>query len=154
MPRKFISSGCGIDVSKDKFDVCFSVIRDDGELIVKGTKKFKQTPSQVKSFIAWVQNKKAKFNPENQLSFQLILESTGVYHEQLVYALHEAELPVCLVQPRRVKHYLKSLSENSKTIRKTPRECLGWRVRESLKSGSLVLLTSLKSVPCCAIVKA
>lgn len=114
MPRKFISCGCGIDVSKDKFDVCFSVVTDDRELVVKGTKKFKQTPSQIKVFIAWVQKKIAKVNPEDQLSFQLVLESTGVYHEQLVYALYEAGLPACLVQPRRVNHYLKSLPENSK----------------------------------------
>jgi hypothetical protein len=45
----------GIDVSKDKFDVCFLAGYDDRSTKVKASTKFDNTPKGILDFSAWVQ---------------------------------------------------------------------------------------------------
>jgi len=42
-------------------------------------------------------------------------EVTGVYHEKLLYYLYDVGAVVCLEMPKRVKHYLQSIGQYSKT---------------------------------------
>lgn len=115
MKRTITRIGCGVDISKDKFHVCFGAFRSDGSFAVKGTRLFANTAVGIKSFIAWLTKYSNKLNADGCLPFQIVMETTGVYHEQLCVSLHEAGLPVCVEVAARVKKYLQSIGQHSKT---------------------------------------
>ena len=46
------------------------------------------------------------------------MEATGIYHEALAYALHEAGAVVAVVNPANIKHYAESFGRRSKTDKK------------------------------------
>lgn len=115
MKRTITRLGCGVDISKDKFHVCFGAFMSDGSFVIKSSKFFANTAVGVKAFIAWVNKYFNKFASGEELSFQIVMETTGVYHEQLCSSLHEAKLPVCLEVAARVKKYLQSIGQYSKT---------------------------------------
>ena len=93
----------GIDIAKEKFDVC----------LVIGTKKhrgqFKNTPPGQQRFIRWVQKK------QGDKSVHACLEATGRYGEALATAMYAAEFQVSLVNPSRIKFYAQSQLQRNKT---------------------------------------
>jgi transposase len=110
----FIRLGCGIDVSKDKSHIFFGGYTLDGDFKCISSKSVKMTAAEIKKAVKWILDKRQKADPDGQLPFQIVMESTSRYHEKLLYALHEAELPVCLPQTRLLKKYMDSLPWNSK----------------------------------------
>lgn len=110
----FIRLGCGIDVSKDKSHIFFGGYTLDGDFKCISSKAVKMTPAEIEKAIKWIVDKRHKADPEGQLPFQVVMESTSRYHENLLYALHEAKLPVCLPQTRLLRKYVDSLPWNSK----------------------------------------
>jgi transposase len=100
----------GIDVSKDTLQVCISVIDTNGKVTVKGSGKINNKVTAFDSFLTWVDKHcKAKILP-----IRFVMESTGVYHEQLAWYLFQKDLAVCVVLPNKAKHYLKSIGNKSK----------------------------------------
>ena len=98
----------GIDVSKAKLDFCW--LRD----VNTGKKKRKVFRNQRKLFseiIQWI-SKNTKTEPQHIL---ITLEATGVYHEALIYFLHEHGFQVFLANPGRARKYAESLGLVHKT---------------------------------------
>jgi transposase len=90
----------GIDVSKNSFD-----------MNVEGTNKvthWQYTSQSLKKCVKEIE----KLNPE-----LIALEATGGYEMQLVMALQESELPVAVVNPRRVRDFAKAIGRFAKTDR-------------------------------------
>lgn len=114
MKRTITRLGCGVDISKDKFHVCYGALISDGSFVIKGSKFFANTAAGIKAFIAWVDKYCAKLDSDGVFPFQILMETTGVYHEQLCANLHNADLPVCVEVPNRVKKYLQSIGQYSK----------------------------------------
>lgn len=110
----FIRLGCGIDVSKDKSYIFLGGYTTDGDVKCIASKSLKMTPAEIKKAICWINDKRQRIDPESNLPFQIVLESTSRYHERFLFALHEAGLPVCLAQMRLLKKYIGSLPWNSK----------------------------------------
>lgn len=115
MKKKIIRLACGLDIGKDKFRACFGRIDETGHYSVKASRFFDNSPSGIKAFLAWIKNHLNKLNSTNELPFQILLETTGVYHESVCLAAYEAGLPVCLEVAKRVKKYLQSIGQYSKT---------------------------------------
>ena len=115
MSKKLSRLGCGVDVSKEDIYACFGGVRPDGSHVVKGSRKFGNNSSGIKQFIGWLKKKLVKYNAESDVPFQMIMEPTGVYHEALLAMAYEEGLPVCLVLAQRVKYFLLSLNQISKT---------------------------------------
>lgn len=115
MSKKLSRLGCGLDPSKADFYASFGGLRSDGSFVIKGSRKFDNNPSGIKQFIEWLNKKLAKYNTDSDLPFQIIMEPTGVYHENLLAKCYEEGLPVSLVLAQRVKYYLLSLNQISKT---------------------------------------
>lgn len=110
--------GCGVDSGKKEFHACFGGLRqEDGSYVIKRTRKFENTPSGIKQFLSWVDKWLQKYDPESNLPFQVVMEPTGVYHENLLAAAYDAGLPVCVVLAQRVKYFLLSINQISKTDR-------------------------------------
>lgn len=86
----------GIDVSKAKLDVTMGT----------AIKQFDNDPSGHDKLIGQLR----RLHPK-----MIVLEATGGYEERLVLALHDAHLPVALVNPRRVRNFARALGISAKT---------------------------------------
>ena len=71
----------GIDVSKDTLQVCVSVIDTNGNITIKGSSKVVNKTTVFDSFLTWVD----KHCKDKNIPVRFVMESTGVYHEQLAW---------------------------------------------------------------------
>lgn len=101
----------GIDVSKHKIDVAW--LRDPVQRKVK-TRGFSNDPAGFAALLEWARHHTGA--TAQQLHF--IVEATGVYHEALAYALHDAGARVSVVNPAQVRRYAESFGRRSKTDKK------------------------------------
>ncbi|TVZ38012.1 transposase [Alteromonadaceae bacterium 2753L.S.0a.02] len=98
----------GIDVSKDKLDCLW--LRDPELLKVK-TKVLKNTPSGIESLAHWL----VKTTQQPAENIIVVMEATGIYHENLAYRLYEQDFSVVVANPAQIKSYAKSLGSTHKT---------------------------------------
>lgn len=88
----------GIDVSKNELEIAWYGKRK--------TKTFANDASGIAALVENVQSPCLKC---------IALEATGGYERPLVTALHDADLPVAVVNPRQVRNYAKALGILAKT---------------------------------------
>lgn len=98
----------GIDVSKEKFDVGWLRDVKSGK---KKTKVFKNTRAGHQQVQDWLLNN-LKVPAQDIV---ITLEPTGVYHEALMYFLHDCGFQVLLVNPGKARKYAESLNQIHKT---------------------------------------
>lgn len=89
----------GIDISKEKFDVCFSSKKGNCTSC-----SYAYDKNGIKSFLKNV--------PQNSIC---IMEATGIYHLKLAYALHELGIFVSVVNPLSVKNFSRAVMCRTKT---------------------------------------
>lgn len=121
MEKGFTRLGCGLDIGKDKFHVCFGGLSRSAAFKIKGSRSFANTASGIAAFLGWLDKHLTKHNEGGAVPFQLLMETTGVYHEQVCLRAYEAGLPVCVEVARRVKKYLQSIGHESKTDKQDAR---------------------------------
>ena len=96
----------GMDVAKVKLD-CL-LLSEDGD---KGkSKSVANSSSGVTNFLTWIG--KQHISP-NEL--HVVLDATGVYHEQVALALTDAGVRVSIVNPAQVKNFGRGLAVRTKT---------------------------------------
>ena len=98
----------GIDVGKEKFDVGWLRDVKTGK---KKTKVFKNTRAGHQQVQDWLLNNLKV--PADDIV--ITLEPTGVYHEALMYFLHDCGFQVLLVNPGKAKKFAESLNQIHKT---------------------------------------
>lgn len=98
----------GIDVSKDDYKCCFSQIDREQRVKVKSTRTFGKT--QFPQLKAWMENNRKEPN----VPLVVLLEATGVYHEQLSWDLYLDNYRVVILLPNKAKRYLQALGLKSK----------------------------------------
>lgn len=98
----------GIDISKEKFDVGWLRDVKTGK---KKTKVFKNTRAGHQQVQDWLLNN-LKVPAQDIV---ITLEPTGVYHEALMYFLHDCGFQVLLVNPGKARKYAESLNQIHKT---------------------------------------
>jgi transposase len=102
----------GIDVSKDDFYV--RILRQRaGEVGFskhRGVRKFDNTKSGFKQFEEWL----CKYT-DKSIKLSLVMEATGVYHEELAYFLHTNKYLVTIELPTKVNAFAKSHNLHTKT---------------------------------------
>jgi transposase len=101
----------GIDVSKRKLDCAW--LRDEVRGKIK-SRVFENNPQGFQALIHWATTQTEA--PTADLLFTL--EATGVYHEALAYALHQAGAQVAIVNPLQIRRYAESHGRRSKTDKK------------------------------------
>ena len=99
----------GVDMSKEGFDACISVINTMQVVIIKATRKFNNTRVGFREFLLWI-----KKHLKEDLSVVVTIEATGVYYEELAIFLFENGLQVSVVLPNKAKKYLQSKGHKSK----------------------------------------
>jgi transposase len=98
----------GIDIGKEKFDIGWLRDVKTGK---KKTKVFKNTRAGHQQVADWLL-KNLKVPAEDIV---ITLEPTGVYHEALMYFLHDSGFQMLLVNPGKAKKYAESLNQIHKT---------------------------------------
>ncbi len=101
----------GIDVSKDKLDICW--LRDVETKRMK-TKVFKNTGKSHQALLDWA----LKSTNCSIDGIQFVMEATGIYHEAVAFTLYQAGARVVVVNPALIKAYASSLGRRSKTDKK------------------------------------
>lgn len=104
-----LKSGCGIDMAKDKFNCCLSVIDTGQQVRIRAQSAFANSPAGFDAFLTWTR----KHAPQD-IPLVFVLEATGIYYEQLAWYLHNHDLPVSVVLPNKAKKYKDSLGLKSK----------------------------------------
>lgn len=105
-----VKYGIGADMSKDSFHGCFSAMTETGAIKIIAQRKFKNNKSGHTGFKKWID----KNRKDKNLSYQILLEVTGIYHENLLYFLFDNGLLVCLELAKRVKRYIEVIGHKSK----------------------------------------
>ena len=97
----------GMDVAKAKLDCCLLLDEASGK---RKTKVVSNTKPGIVDLLAWVV--KQNISPE---AFHVVMEGTGVYHEQAALALADAGVTVSIVNPAQVKDFGRGLAVRTKT---------------------------------------
>lgn len=100
----------GLDVSKDDFHACISVINTQQDVSVKSTSSFDNKDKGFKQLIKWVTKHRKESIP-----VCFTMEATGVYYEQLAWFLKMEKQTVSVVLPTKAKRYQQSIGNKSKT---------------------------------------
>lgn len=95
-----VSKIIGIDISKEKFDACFSFNED--EKSIQGSYSYDE--KGIRLFLKEVQD-----------DCICIMEATGVYHLRLAYTLHHRGIFVSVVNPLSVKNFSRAVMCRTKT---------------------------------------
>jgi transposase len=97
----------GMDVAKAKLDCCLLLDEVSGK---RKTKVVSNNKSGLVDLLAWVA--KQNVSPE---ALHVVMEATGIYHEQAAMALADAGVMVSIVNPAQVKDFGRGLAVRTKT---------------------------------------
>jgi transposase len=97
----------GMDVAKAKLDCCLLLDEASGKRKIKVVKN---TPSGIVDLLAWV----AKQNVSLE-TLHIVMEATGIYHEQAAMALADVGVMVSIINPAQVKDFGRGLAVRTKT---------------------------------------
>jgi transposase len=108
-----IKLSVGIDIAKDKFHACIMMRLADGRIQTLANKEFENGKSGFKALLSWV----SRLSPKNTKDIKpiYVMESTGVYYEELAYFLSENNCSITVQLANNVKHFAKSLNQKTKT---------------------------------------
>lgn len=110
MKKEVVRMIMGIDVSKDKLDTCVMSVDPDNNQKIVSTRAFNNSPSDISALIEYW-NKKSS-HVANRF---IIMEPTGIYHENLAYKAHSCGLNVCIELANKIAYFIKSLNIKTKT---------------------------------------
>ena len=99
----------GIDISKEKFNTCFSIIDDEQKVKVKASSKFSNDSKGFEGLICWT-----KKHVLADVKLVFVMEATGVYYEQLAWFLYNLGYAVSVVLPTKSKRYIQSVGYKTK----------------------------------------
>ena len=107
---KVLKQALGIDVSKDGLSYCLGILRDNLEKEFIQGKEVSNAKKGFKALEKWLRIVSCKKGLP-----VIVMEATGVYHEDIAYYLYNQGYEVCIMQSGRVKKYAQSLDQRSKT---------------------------------------
>lgn len=99
----------GIDIAKDKFDVCLSEQFPDTRPKVIKSGSFKNCLAGFQLFWTWCYKKQI----DEDIIF--VMEATGVYYEELACFLHQQNCKVVVALANKVNNFAKSINVKTKT---------------------------------------
>ncbi len=97
----------GMDVAKAKLDCCLLLDEASGK---RKTKVVHNTQSGIVDLLTWAA--KQSVFPEQ---LHVVMEATGVYHEQAALALADAGVTVSIINPAQIKDFGRGLAVRTKT---------------------------------------
>jgi len=99
----------GIDIAKDEFKACISLIDHQQKVTVKSSGSFKNNSTGFNDFYVWVTK-----HIREPISSHFLMEATGIYYEQLAWYLYNKDCQLSVILPNKAKKYLQGLGQKSK----------------------------------------
>jgi transposase len=109
MKKRILKFSLGIDVSKDKLDCNLSYINELQEVKTKASRRFNNTWAGIRDLIIWIKRHWKEVAP-----LIVVMEATGVYHENAAFSLDDNSIDIAVVLPNKAKKYMESLGYKSK----------------------------------------
>jgi len=103
--EKRIKQCVGIDCGSKDLVVAYGVMDAGFDIQVLSNTQFKNTPAGFKKLLAW-----AKKLSGNGLELSVVVEATGVYHEQVANFLYENGTRISVVLPNKAHAFNRTLS--------------------------------------------
>jgi transposase len=100
----------GLDMGKESFHACFSELNELQQVRVKRSGKFSNNPVGFEKLIEWIASERLQAD----LAMIIIMEATGVYHEQCALFLYRQGFDVSIVLPNKAKKYISALGIKTK----------------------------------------
>lgn len=112
-PRKgsVIKQCMALDIAKDEIQICFRESLSDGSMRILAQKKVANTKSGWNMIDASIRKKLKSEAPQG---FVVVMEATGVYHENVCFFLNNQGYTINVCLPNDTKFYIKSLGQKSK----------------------------------------
>lgn len=107
----------GIDVACQDLQVGFGYLSSDLMSKRNRSRKFDNSKSGFKSLSKWIDKQRTQ-----KANVSVIMEATGVYHENVAHYLYDKGYDIYVVLPNKAKRYLQSLGLRSKN---DPIDCAG-----------------------------
>jgi transposase len=107
--EKAIKQSVGIDCAQDELVVAFGIMNDDYDVRIISHKAFPNHAEGFEDLLEW--SKKLR---QKGVKVSFVVESTGVYHEEVALFLHKQKQFISVVLPNKIKHF--SGTENIKNI--------------------------------------
>lgn len=108
---EILKQNVGIDVDSKELKVSFQQSFRDHQIKTKGSRTFKNTVNGFKGLVKWIE----KLN-KKQLKIHVTLESTGVYHENLIYYMADhTDYHIQVIMGSVSNAYFKTLKKRIKT---------------------------------------
>ncbi len=108
----FLKYGLGIDMAKEKFDACISIIDQLQHVMIRAQCSFSNNKKGFEAFSLWTTK-----NTRLAIPVVYLMEATGVYYEQLAWFLHDKNCSVSVIVPNKAKKYKEALGLKSKNDR-------------------------------------
>jgi transposase len=99
----------GIDIAKDEFKACVSLIDHQQKVTVKSTGSFKNNSTGFNDFYVWVRKHLREPIPSH-----FLMEATGIYYEQFAWYLYQKDCQLSVILPNKAKKYLQGSGLKSK----------------------------------------
>lgn len=113
--KKVLKIVYGIDMGEEKFEGAQGIFYDDMHKDVFQSKEFTNDRKGHLKYLQYTEKHQKELNPDNTIETWYMVESTGVYHENLVYFLHSHGKNVHVSLPNKVKHFKGTMKEKGKT---------------------------------------
>lgn len=115
--KNYLRQVVGVDVSLQRLDVAISALDEQVVPHVLASTHFDNNPKGFKEFVNWIERKRVKDVP-----LKIVLEATGVYHENLAHAMDKGGYEIAIVMPNKIKNYCNSTSVRSVTDKISARQ--------------------------------
>jgi transposase len=106
---EYLKYSNGLDISKEKFDACISIIDREQYVKVVASRSFTNNENGFNAFLEWKMLKCKLSIPE-----VYVMEATGIYYEKLAWFLHRKEFYLSVVLPNKSKKYMQSVGIKTK----------------------------------------
>lgn len=108
---RYLKYGLGIDTSLEKFHVCLSVIDTFQKVTTVSSASFNDNINGFEALQQW-----RKKHCSRRPAVVYLVESTGIYHEQLAWYLFNKNCRVKVILPNKSKKYKEALGLKSKMM--------------------------------------
>lgn len=112
---KLIKKVTGIDISKDSITVCFGTLDDALNQRISKSFTFSNDIKGFKKLIKCLSNIDVFRTEDKDIPLWFVVEASGIYYENLAYFLSENNYSVSVILPNKIKNFLKTLENKSKT---------------------------------------
>jgi transposase len=108
--EKILKEAVGIDVAQNELVATLGRMNECLDIELFAFKVFANSKKGINNLVSWASGQCSK--PKD---VRYVMEATGVYHEDLAYALSTLDLPTSIILPNKISNYARTLDVKTVT---------------------------------------